>query len=63
MEGSVNVTKFVILSTLFGVLTEERLLVEGGRPCPGCWVYNWGWLGGRLGLGIGGRIELLSGKS
>ena len=30
--GSVNVTTFVILLTLFGVLAEERLLVEGGCP-------------------------------
>ena len=29
-EGSVNVTTFFVLSTLFGVLAKERLLVEGG---------------------------------
>ena len=32
-RGSVDVTTFVILSTLFGMLTEERLLIEGGCPC------------------------------
>ena len=35
-EGSVNVASFVLLSTLFGVLVEEQLLVEG--VCP-CWDY------------------------
>ena len=28
-EGSVNFTTFIVLSTLFGVLAEELLLVEG----------------------------------
>ena len=32
MEGSINITKFNILLTLFKVLAEERLLVEGGFP-------------------------------
>ena len=31
-ESSVNVKTFFVLSTLFGVLEEERLLVEGGCP-------------------------------
>ena len=31
-EVSVNVTPFVVLLTLFGVLTGERLLVKGGCP-------------------------------
>ena len=30
LEGSVDVTTFFVLFTLFGVLEEERLLVEGG---------------------------------
>ena len=36
LEGSVVVMTFVVLSTLFGVLVEEQLLVEG--VCP-CWDY------------------------
>ena len=32
-EGSVDVTTFVILSTLFSVLTEESLLLKQGCPC------------------------------
>ena len=50
-EVSVNVTKFVVFSTLFGVLAEEHLLVKGGCPFrdDGCatwvgkadeWVYG-----------------------
>ena len=31
-ECSINITIFIILSTLLGVLAEERLLVEGGCP-------------------------------
>ena len=31
-ECSVNITTFVVFSTLFGVLTEERLIVKGGCP-------------------------------
>ena len=31
-EGSINVATFVVFSTLFGVLAEERVLVEGGCP-------------------------------
>ena len=31
-EGSADVTTLVVLSNLFGVLAEERLIVEGGRP-------------------------------
>ena len=30
LEGSVDVTTFVVSSTLFGVLEEERLIVGGG---------------------------------
>ena len=32
LEGSKDVTIFVVLSTQFNVLAEERLLVEGGCP-------------------------------
>ena len=32
-EGSINVTAFVVLLTLFGMLADERLLVERGCPC------------------------------
>ena len=31
-EGIVGVTAFIVLSTLLGVLTDERLLVKGGCP-------------------------------
>ena len=34
-EGSINVITFVVLSTLFGVLAEERLLIEGVFPHQG----------------------------
>ena len=32
MEGRINVTTFVVLSTMFSVLTKEHLLVKGGCP-------------------------------
>ena len=32
MYGSVDVTTFVALSTLFGMITEDCLLVKGGCP-------------------------------
>ena len=48
LEGSVNVTTFFVLSTLFGVLTVDRLLVEGScqRRYVGCttgvgWADEW----------------------
>ena len=41
MEGSVNVTTFVILLTLFAMLAEDRLLVKGGCPCRDAGCATW----------------------
>ena len=44
VEGRVNVTTFVVLSTLFGVLAEERLLVKEGCPLRDAGCATWiGW--------------------
>ena len=43
-KGSVNVTTFVVFSMLFSVLTEKRLLLEGGCPRRDSGCATWvGW--------------------